>query len=108
MEKIKLIDLLVKKANKEQLPRKLKIGKHILTLNEYAAFYDLYEDEDGNYLFKDYLITLNDELEIIEDKLDFKIDNNGYIHTNSGSWKARKMDIEFAKALDYLLKKEDD
>lgn len=65
---MKLIDLLNKKANKEELPKKIRLGSHTFILDESAAFYDLYKDEKGQYLFKDYLITLNDEVETIEEK----------------------------------------
>ena len=66
-----------------------------------------YINKDGLYLFA-YLFTNEEqalflEIEILEDKPKFEINENGYIHTNNGAWKGRKMDIEFAKTLNYLI-----
>ncbi len=55
------------------------------------------------YLFTNEEQALSLEIEILEDKPKFEINENGYIHTNNGAWKGRKMDIEFAKTLNYLI-----
>ena len=81
--KIKIIDLLNKRANGEQLPLQIKYRTIIYNLmadntyqsnvnNEFISFWG----EDINYI-------LNDEIEIIEeDKKIEKIDNRHYDETN--------------------------
>jgi hypothetical protein len=66
---MKIIDLLNKIANGEELPRKLKGNNHTYTLVENRN----YEDEDGDILFSDDYFWcnedfLNKELEIIEEE----------------------------------------
>ena len=67
-----------------------------------------YQNSDSLELFT-YLFTNEEhalflEVEILEDEFLFGIDNHGYIHTKNGSWKGRKLDIEFVKAFNYLLR----
>ena len=57
------------------------------------------------YAVIDYKDFLNDTVEIIEeqegiDKLE--IDENGFIHTNNGTWKGRKLDVAFAETINKL------
>ena len=64
---MKVIDLLNKIANGKEVPKKIKIGFSVLTLNDNKDNY-LYEDSDEYY--GDELIhwfNLNDEVEIIEE-----------------------------------------
>jgi len=105
--KVKIIDLLNLVYNKKA-PKKIM---YKYCEYEFNLVSNDYENKDGlelfSYLFQNEEQTLFLEVEIIEEKPTFMIDENGYIHTPSGSWKARKMDIEFVKAFNYLLKKEE-
>lgn len=64
---MKIIDLLNKIANGEELPEKIKIYEEILRLNENKNNY-LYEDSD-EYYGDEFIhwFNLNDEVEIIEE-----------------------------------------
>lgn len=65
--KIKIIDLLVKIANREEMPKKIMYDDVIYTYDEYRTYYD----DKGNILWDDYnlynFLILNDEVEIIEE-----------------------------------------
>ena len=66
MKTIKIIDLLIKIANGEEVPKKIKYCNKIYTLSNIV---NDYMNEDGNYLtykFDDFDI-LNDEVEILEE-----------------------------------------
>lgn len=72
--KIKMIDLLIKIANKEA-PKKIEYGNEIWTFDKDEQDYT----DEKQYLFADYMIDfvykpkfLNDEVEIIEDKKEIK------------------------------------
>ena len=71
--KIKIIDLLVKIANREEVPKKIKWENIIYAYSEYDKDYLEYPFSDEEYkgLFdmRDNILTqfLNDEVEIIED-----------------------------------------
>lgn len=102
---MKIIELLNKIANDEEVPKKIKYDGQIYTYSNCR-----YKTQDG---YSDLLGTknmfysgvLNYEVEIIEDKPKFEVDEKGFIHTNSGAWKGRKIDIEFAKTLNWLIEK---
>lgn len=101
--KIKIINLLNLVYKKEAPKRVLyKYCEY-----EFNSYEEDYINKDGLYLFA-YLFdnenqVLYIEVEVIEDKPKFEINENGYIHTNNGALKGRKMDIEFAKTLNYLI-----
>lgn len=112
---MKIIDLFNDIANNKEVPKRIKYQDKIYKYDE--IYHEYYYEESKNcrkvfsrtvtFYNDDLKNGLNDEVEIIEDKPKFEIDSNGYIHTLNGSWKARKMDIEFAKAVNYLLEKSD-
>ncbi|MCI9434058.1 MAG: hypothetical protein HFI86_02115 [Bacilli bacterium] len=112
MQTMKIIDLL----NTNDKPKKIQYKNYIWILDENSLYdnKDIAIDLDVYIssvqvcdLGRNLIDVLNDEVEIIEDKPRFEIDDTGYIHTNNGAWKGRKMDIEFAKAINYLLEKSD-
>ncbi len=62
---MKLIDLLVKIANNEEIPNKFKFAQQTFTRNGTS-----YEDEDGDDIFESIFndfSNINDEIEIIEE-----------------------------------------
>ena len=77
---MKVIDLLNKIANKEEVPEKIKYKGNIYKLEHSVSHLYNYIDIDnnGDYLEDDWYLTniLNDEIEIVEDtpKEDKKID----------------------------------
>lgn len=97
---MKVIDLLNKIANDE-----VKNNIEFVYNNELYIYYKdmkLIKNQKRKNYKSFHGTELNNEVKL---KPEFQIDNNGYIHTNSGAWKGRKIDIEFAKALNYLLEK---
>ena len=66
---MKVIDLLNKIANGEEVPEKIKYYGCIYELKDRNYEYYNYKDNEGNYLEDEWFLTniLNDELEIIED-----------------------------------------
>lgn len=77
---MKIIDLLNKIANGEEVPERIKIGTHIFTRFDYSkgdgTYISSYQSDDGLYFIQDYSYPqdLNKEVEIIEDKKIEKID----------------------------------
>ena len=73
MKTIKVIDFLIKKANKEDLPKKVKFHNEIfIASNEYDGEHvNQEEDSDGSRrcLFEGWILgeILNDSVEIIEE-----------------------------------------
>lgn len=78
MKEMKVIDLLVKIANWEEVPKKIKYGCHIYELVERGYDLNVYKDCEGRYFEDDWFLSniLNDKIEIIEDtpKEDKKIE----------------------------------
>ena len=66
---MKVIDLLNKMANGEDVPEKIKYYGCIYELKDRNYEYYNYKDNEGTYLEDEWFLTniLNDELEIIED-----------------------------------------
>ncbi len=67
--KIKIIDLIVKVANQDELPKKIKYGEIIYLLNVNKTNY-LGEEDKNRILFDEDLFAfcdLNNEVEIIEE-----------------------------------------
>lgn len=80
-----------------------------IKLEENKILYWQNEDKTiNNAVLTDDILEYDFEIFTESTKPSFQIDDNGYIHTLNGSWKARKMDIEIIKGLNYLLKKEED
>ena len=117
---MKVIDLLNKIANGEEVPKKIKIETHIFTKYNYpmgdGTFVSSYEsNNDGEYHINDFLYPqyLNDEIEILEEKKipekldiisngDFTFDEfQAYIYENQYEIQAKINEI-----IDYLKSKE--
>lgn len=66
MKKIKVIDLLTKIANGEEVPKKIKFNDEEYTL----GYGNTYEDKNGNFLLGGRYnnLILNDEVEIIKEE----------------------------------------
>ena len=109
-KKIKLIELLNKIANGEDIPTKIKCKGKDFYFNKYEKSIDyLYRvDKDGNGWLVVQDIALTDEVEILEDNTEeieeLKTDKNGFIKTNNGTWKGRKLDVAFADKINELVK----
>lgn len=103
---IKIIELLNKIANGEEPPEKITIAGHRYKYNKETKDYDsdIGFDNKDLFLHIGILKELNIPIIIEEqegiDKLE--IDDNGFIHTNNGTWKGRKLDIAFAEAINKL------
>jgi len=102
---MKVIDLLNKIANGEEVPEKIKVNRYIYT---YAPYID-YINEDNNYLMDIIELNqndLNDEIEIIEeDKKIEKIDVNHLQQIKK--WKRAKiLGNKINEIIDYLEEKE--
>ena len=97
---MKVIDLLNKIANGEEVPTKIRYQIFELDRTYSADIRTYYVDKEGMFFFKDYSYMLNDEVEIIEeDKKIEKINaeqeierlNNIIKHTDS--WIDRTIEI---------------
>ena len=83
---MKVIDLLVKIANGEEVPKKIKYANCIYYLDD--EWIDVcYRREDNKRIFEEFFVfeNLNDEIEIIEDtpKEDKKIEKLDYCEENT-------------------------
>ena len=105
--KIKIIDLLNKISNGEEVPEKIKINNVIY---EYRGY--MYCTENANYQdIEDYLFgkwnfnILNDEVEIIEEpkKIEKITVREKTLGFPSGEWTARNMDKAFAIKINELI-----
>lgn len=118
---MKIIDLLNKIANGEEIPTKIKYGDYIYYLSEYHKDYvsDLSKNViDTNTYFIIELVNmnnLNDEIEIIEEKPKkiekIQIDNGHIIDGKTGYiLKGAEMILanKINNIIDYLLEKESD
>lgn len=68
---MKVIDILNKRANGEEIPKKIKIAGHIYVMNKFTnaieRIYVLEKYNDESWLNNEYL-TLHTEVAVIEDK----------------------------------------
>lgn len=105
--KIKIIDLLNKISNDEEVPEKIKINNVIY---EYRGY--MYCTENANYQdIEDYLFgkwnfnILNDEVEIIEEpkKIEKITVREKTLGFPNGEWTARNMDKAFAIKINELI-----
>ena len=105
---MKIIALLNKIANGEEVPKKIKLRAFELKRTQSSNFHRLYVDDDGMFFPKDYDFTLNDEVEIIEKPKNIKKldENNTKVLTNI--IENRKKINEIIDYLDYLKGKGDE
>lgn len=74
-------------------PKKIKIDGYILKLQENETYWkSKYIDKQGDSLFLDYHITLNDEVEIIEKEKE--IEKLGYCCVNTNGETRNFVDVE--------------
>ena len=66
-KKIKLIELLNKIANGEDLPKRIKIQDYVFELSKDYEHYYYNEDVEITHLINHNFSNLNDEVEILED-----------------------------------------
>ena len=111
-KKIKVIELFKRIEKHEDIPKKIKYKDncYIFKHTNYSIdhLYELLEGYDKTYVgwleHKD--INLFDEVEILEDNTEeieeIEIDEKGFIHTNIGAWKGRKLDLAFADKINEL------
>lgn len=105
--KIKIIDLLAKIANGEQVPEKIKYENKIW---EYDVYTDDYEGENI-WLFEELfkcrrtIKFINDEVEIIEEpkKIEKITVREKTLGFPNGEWTARNMDKAFAIKINELI-----
>ena len=88
MNKIRVIDLLNKIANGEEVPKKIKYENTTYTFHERIPKIYGFVDEQGTYLEEQYYITsvLNHEVEIIEE--DKKIEKIEDIYAVDHKWQS--------------------
>lgn len=105
---IKIIGLLNKIADGEEVPKKIKFHGLDFELDELERCYihNIHNDNDLDMTTDGLKYSqLNDIAEIIEEQEELdklEIDDNGFIHTNNGAWKGRKLDVAFAKLINKL------
>lgn len=104
--KIKVIDLLVKMANGEEMPKKIKYHNIVLGYDEENEdYYKYYGRGLFEYLFTCSLSFLNVEVEIIEE--DKKIEKitvrDKTLGFPNGEWTSRNMDKAFAIKINELV-----
>ena len=105
---MKVIDLLNKIANGEEVPKKMKTNYHTYELIKYpycGVEITNYKDEEGDYLFGcEYELgfILNDEVEILDEEdefIDIEEINNAYYHENQD-----RINQTFKNAINNLIK----
>lgn len=112
---MKVIDLLNKIANGEEVPKKIKIGECEKIFEWSGRIYAYtYKKEDGfsDVLTPDYLYVLNKEIEIIEEPQEHKIpeklklyklsDNDSANISTLQDFNNRNIQITINEILDYL------
>ncbi len=101
--KIKIIDLLNKIANDEEVPKKIMFDAWLYIYDEEEK---TYYDEEDRTLWQSYNFKiLTDEVEIIEEpkKIDKITVREKTLGFPSGEWTARNMDKAFAIKIDELI-----
>ena len=102
---MRVIDLLNKIANDEEVPEKIKIGTHILTRFDYCkgdgTYISSYQSDDGQYYIQDYSYPkyLNREVEIIEEH---KIPDKIIIGKKQPVHRIKKIEKKINEIIDYL------
>lgn len=103
---MKVIDLLNKIANDEEVPKQIKYESHYFNYNELEKDYYEGMGYEYEYLLKNCLTTnLNDEIEIIEDtpKEDKKIEKIQL--TNGGDYNLTIIDREIIKKINEIIER---
>ena len=113
---MKIIDLLNKIANGEEVPKKIAIQNKVLVYNEDEILnlqdcYYMNDDEDATWEIWAY--ELNDEIEILDDeekglpkKLDIDEEENGkYIIWNTEFEQCTTLEMKIIKRQDYIINK---
>lgn len=118
---MKIIDLLVKIANGEEVPKKIKYdGLELIYSNLKQDYMRYYSNGNGDYLFQ-YLFDkcrstthfINDEVKIIEDEPKMRIkeinfrQEKGETLIGANMWEFYYRLSELRKAVNYLLEKSD-
>lgn len=101
--KIKIIDLLNKIANDEEVPKKIMFDAWLYIYDEEEK---TYYDEEDRTLWQSYNFKiLTDEVEIIEEpkKIDKITVREKTLGFPSGEWTARNMDKAFAIKINELI-----
>ena len=77
---IKIIDLLNKIANREEVPKKIRVGEYKFEYDEEInTYFNINKSSLVQSLVQDWLcstVRLNDKVEIIEDEQDIDIQRN--------------------------------
>ena len=106
-KKIKIIELLNKIANKEEVPIFIEYKSTKYKYDKEAETYYEVNQDKGIYISFD-TDELNEEVEILEDNKEeieeLYVDDNNFIHTELGSFKGRKMDIAFVNKFNEISK----
>ena len=114
-KKIKIIELwniISQVEDIEKLPKKIKYFEDIYELQTGSRDYYSYNQDD--YLTdrvddKPFNSFLNDYVEILEDNTEeieeIEIDEKGFIHTNIGAWKGRKLDVALVDKINELVRR---
>ena len=102
--KIKIIDLLVKIANNEEVPKKIKWQGQIYEYSDDDKFYY----QNGYSMYRDFYTEgncLNEDVEIIEDskKIEKITVREKTLGFPNGEWTARNMDKAFAIKINELI-----
>lgn len=110
---MKIIDLLTKISNGEEVPLKILVDGSIYKWDVLEHFYareDKFDLLELSIVFSTPEF-LQMEVKVIEDEIDididsieeFKIDENNFIQTELGAFKTRKMDIAFLNKINELV-----
>lgn len=107
-KKIKIIELLNKVAHEEEVPKTIRAYYgHVHDDYKYDEILKWYITLDDTTVLN-AIDKLNFEVEILEDNTEeieeLEIDENGFIKTNNGTWKGRKLDVAFADKINELVK----
>ena len=106
-KKIKVIELLNKIANGEDLPKRIKIQDYVFELSKDYEHYYYNEDVEITHLINHNFSNLNDEVEILEDNTE-EIEEIEELRTDEvidGNWVLRKpTNLEIAYKVNELVK----
>ena len=106
-KKIKVIELLNKIANGEDLPKRIKIQDYVFELSKDYEHYYYNEDVEITHLINHNFSNLNDEVEILEDnteeieELELEV---GTINIVADVYENRKKINELVKAINSIRK----
>jgi len=108
---MKIIDLLNKIANGEELPKKFKFAHQIFNIDRYGNIVDEEGDSILESIFTDFS-NINDEIEIIEESediekiIDYRTSDDELYNDNFGDFKSTINElIQAVKQLDLKINK---